>query len=79
MGYFFWEIAGAWGDHKFKRSKEKTAEDFELLITELKQSHKNEMDAAAYEIELGKQEIIDITRQLHMRRIFVAASQRSRQ
>jgi hypothetical protein len=29
------------------------------------------MDAAAHEIELGKQEIIDITRQLHMRSILL--------
>jgi hypothetical protein len=44
-GYLFWEIAGAKGDQKYKRSKEKTAADHQKAIEDLNAAHQTQLDA----------------------------------
>jgi hypothetical protein len=44
-GYLFWEIAGAKGDQKYKRSKEKTAADHQQAIDDLNAAHQTQVDA----------------------------------
>jgi hypothetical protein len=39
LGYLLWEIAGAVGDQRFKRLKDKTAEEHQDEIDELKETH----------------------------------------
>lgn len=44
-GYLFWEVAGARGDVKAKRAKEKTAEDHKKDLADLTAAHEQEVAA----------------------------------
>jgi len=55
-GYLLWEIAGARGDQKYKRGKEKTAEDHKNEIRDLKEAHKNALATATQEVDVANQD-----------------------